>query len=84
MGATGEHEGCVCVRERGLCRGGQLGQRAWVWRPRSGLVQWVEGPSFHSTFCVYQAGLSPYERMLIFSTRYGIRFSSSRSHTFWQ
>ena len=31
-----------------------------------------------------QSGLSPYERMLIFSTRYGMRFSSSSSHTFWQ
>ena len=44
----------------------------------------MAGSSPFGTLARNAAGLSPYERMLIFSTRYGISFSSSSNHTFWQ
>ena len=44
----------------------------------------ITGRKPPGTMLVNHAGLSPYERMLIFETRKGIRFSSSKSHTFWQ
>mmetsp|Transcript_8526 Transcript_8526/g.22030 ORF Transcript_8526/g.22030 Transcript_8526/m.22030 type:complete len:392 (+) Transcript_8526:114-1289(+) len=44
----------------------------------------MAGSSPPGTLRRKSAGLSPYERMLISSTRYGTCFSSSCSHTFWQ
>lgn len=44
----------------------------------------IAGRSPPGTMRVNHAGFGPYERMLIFLTRYGMRFSSRRSQTFWQ
>ena len=44
----------------------------------------ITGSSPPGTLLRNHAGLSPYDRMLIFFTSNGISFSSSSSHTFWQ